>query len=225
MVDMKYVAYYRVSSKEQGDSGLGLESQQYSVRKRFPNLDREFIEVKSGRLVSKRPIFQEAVAYCQKTGATLVVYRIDRLCRNTKEALEIYELLGGNIIFCNLGAEKARKLIITIFFALAEEESSLNSERTTLALAAKKRRGEKLGNPANFTQSGRNAGARVQAERARVSPDNERAQSHALLLRKDGLPFSEVAKKLNEAGFRTSTGGQWCTSTVHRVVQRMGAGR
>ena len=216
---MKYVAYYRVSTKKQGDSGLGLEAQEQIVNRFYPQLEKSFIEIESGKTITDRPILKQAIEFCKTHGHILVVAKVDRLSRDVKDGLTVLDWLPGQIEFCDLPGRPDR-FMLTLYFAFAERERELISIRTKAALQAKKQRGEPTGNPQLFTNRGRVIGAKIQAEAARNNPDNEKAAAHALLLKKNGLTFSEVAKKLNEAGFRTSTGGQWCTSTVHRVVQR-----
>jgi DNA invertase Pin-like site-specific DNA recombinase len=224
MVDMKYVAYYRVSTKKQGDSGLGLEAQQQIVARFYPTLEQEYIEVESAKTITDRPVLKQAIDFCKTNGYTLVVAKVDRLSRDVKDGLTVLDWLPGQIEFCDLPG-KPDRFMLTLYFAFAERERELISIRTKAALQAKKQRGEPTGNPHLFTNKGRVIGAKIQAEAARSNPDNEKATAHALLLREKGLPYNEVAKSLNEAGFRTSKGGQWCTSTVHRVVQRTEAGR
>jgi hypothetical protein len=83
----RFVAYYRVSTIEQGRSGLGLEAQKSAVEQRLNGGPRqlvgEFIEVESGQR-AKRPQLEAALAACKKQKAKLVVAKLDRLSRNTR---------------------------------------------------------------------------------------------------------------------------------------------
>ena len=216
---MKYVAYYRVSTKKQGDSGLGLEAQEQIVNRFYPQIEKSFIEIESGKTITDRPILKQAIEFCKTHGHILVVAKVDRLSRDVKDGLTVLDWLPGQIEFCDLPGRPDR-FMLTLYFAFAERERELISIRTKAALQAKKKRGEPTGNPQLFTNQGRVIGAKIQAEAARSNPDNEKAAAHALLLRSLGFTFNEIAFTLNDKGFRTSTGGQWCTSTVHRVVQR-----
>ena len=216
---MKYVAYYRVSTKKQGDSGLGLEAQEQIVNRFYPQLEKSFIEIESGKTITDRPILKQAIEFCKIHGHILVVAKVDRLSRDVKDGLTVLDWLPGQIEFCDLPGRPDR-FMLTLYFAFAERERELISIRTKAALQAKKQRGEPTGNPQLFTNQGRVIGAKIQAEAARSNPDNEKAAAHALLLRSLGFTFNEIAFTLNDKGFRTSKGGQWCTSTVHRVVQR-----
>jgi DNA invertase Pin-like site-specific DNA recombinase len=76
------VALYRVSTAEQGHSGLGLEAQQASVR---PFVEREgwtlvaeHQDIASGK-DDRRPGFQAALTRCRQLGAVLVAARLDRI--------------------------------------------------------------------------------------------------------------------------------------------------
>ena len=77
---LKYVAYYRVSTKRQGESGLGLEAQQKAVHalaeKYGATIIAEYIEVETGKSV-KRPKLLEAIQHAGLTNATLVVAKLD----------------------------------------------------------------------------------------------------------------------------------------------------
>jgi DNA invertase Pin-like site-specific DNA recombinase len=219
---MKYVAYYRVSTKKQGDSGLGLEAQQQIVARFYPELEQEFIEVESAKTITDRPILKQAIECCKTNGYTLVVAKVDRLSRDVKDGLTVLDWLPGQIEFCDLPG-KPDRFMLTLYFAFAERERELISIRTKAALMALKKQGVALGNPEKFSQSGRVIGARVQAEKARLSPDNERAAAHATLLKKQGLAYDKVAEELNNKGFHTSKGGKWSASTVWRLIQRIEA--
>src|SRR6201996_47906 len=82
----KFVAYYRVSTKRQGRSGLGLEAQQEAVRSYLNggswSLVAEVVEVESGKRADNRPKLAEALSLCRLHGATLIIAKLDRLARN-----------------------------------------------------------------------------------------------------------------------------------------------
>jgi len=87
MANGKFVAYYRVSTQKQGQSGLGLEAQQAAVASYGGawELIREFVEVETGKganPLDKRPKLYTALDICRKQGATLIIAKLDRLARN-----------------------------------------------------------------------------------------------------------------------------------------------
>ncbi len=139
-----YCLYARVSTKRQGDSGLGLQAQRDIVKHFYPDIHREFVEVRSGKNIQDRPILAEAIEYCLKHDMVLVVAKVDRLTRSTKDGLDILDRLKGRIRFCDLPGEPD-KFMLTLFFAFAERERELISIRTKGALKSAKERGKMLG--------------------------------------------------------------------------------
>src|ERR1035438_3194510 len=79
------IAYYRVSTKQQGESGLGLEGQETAVqnyaRQTGATIKASYVEVESGKLAD-RPELLKALAHARRSKATLVVAKLDRLARN-----------------------------------------------------------------------------------------------------------------------------------------------
>ena len=152
MKNGRYVSYLRVSSKKQGDSGLGIESQRQSVENYLDGgkwkLVKEFVEVESGKK-NDRPAFDAALRACRLQNATLIVGKLDRLARNAEFLLKIVRESGSRgVVFCDLPdipEGPAGKLIITQMAAVAEFEGACISARTKAALAAAKRRGTLLG--------------------------------------------------------------------------------
>jgi DNA invertase Pin-like site-specific DNA recombinase len=141
----KIVAYYRVSTKKQGKSGLGLEGQQTTVaeyvRQHAGNLIAEYVEVETGKS-KDRPELLKAIAHAKRSKATLVVAKLDRLARNVAFTSALME---SSIDFVACDNPHANRFTIHILAAVAEHEAEQISQRTKAALAAAKRRGVKLG--------------------------------------------------------------------------------
>ena len=139
------VALYRVSTAEQGHSGLGLEAQQASVRSFVAaqgwTLIGEFSDIASGK-DDRRPGFQAALARCRQLGAVLVAARLDRI---TRRAHTLSQLLEDGISIRAADMPGADDLMMRIYAAMAQKERELISERTRAALAAAKARGAILG--------------------------------------------------------------------------------
>ena len=147
-----YVAYLRVSTQKQGQSGLGLAAQRAAVQA-FPPVARlvaEFVEVESGKK-NERPQLAAALALAKATGATLLIAKLDRLSRN---AGFIFQLRDAGVDFVCCDMPDANTLTVGIFAVLAQHERELISQRTKAALAAKKAQGAQLGTPANLTPRG-----------------------------------------------------------------------
>lgn len=213
----KFVAYYRVSTDKQGQSGLGLEAQQDAVR-RYLNggswsLIGEFTEVESGRK-SRRPQLEAAIALAKKQKATLVVAKIDRLYRN---AYFISKLMHDRVDFVACDNPHANKLTIQILSAVAEHEAELISERTKKALAALKKRGAKLGSPT--PEIGAKASGEVASAKASAFAENVLPIIRDL--RRKGVDtYRDLADALNARGVPTARGGEWHASTVRNYEMR-----
>ena len=107
------MSYLRVSTQKQGHSGLGLESQREIIQNHLYETPpiTEFIEVESGRK-KDRPKLKEALDLCRKTGATLIVAKLDRLARNVSFLSNLLES-DVEIIFCDF--PQANKMVFTKF--------------------------------------------------------------------------------------------------------------
>ena len=143
----KFIAYYRVSTARQGQSGLGLEAQRKAVDDYLNGGDwklvEEFTEVESGKR-NDRPKLDAALAACRKHRATLVVAKLDRLSRN---AAFLLLLRDSKVDFKCADMPEADRFTVGILALVAEREAEMTSKRTRDALAAAKARGVKLGNP------------------------------------------------------------------------------
>src|SRR5262245_563438 len=132
----KFVSYYRVSTGQQGRSGLGLEAQQAAVRNyldgRVGHLVGEFTEIESGHKI-ERPELAKALALCNRYKATLLIARLDRLARNVHF---ISGLMETEVKFVACDMPEATPFMLHIYAAAAQEEARAISARTKAALAA-----------------------------------------------------------------------------------------
>src|SRR5215218_1730642 len=161
------VGLTRVSTAEQGQSGLGLEAQQASVRAFVEaqgwTLVAEYSDVASGK-DDRRPGFQAALARCRQLGAVLVAARLDRI---TRRAHTLSGLLEEGYQIRAADMPGADDLMIRIYAAMAQKERELISERTRAALRAAKARGTVLGGDRGYRPAeGPSAAAAAQARRA-----------------------------------------------------------
>lgn len=210
---MKYVAYYRVSTQRQGQSGLGLEGQQAAVAA-FANgrLVESFTEVESGKNNS-RPELAKAIAACKRLGATLVVAKLDRLARNVAF---VSALMESGVEFVAVDNPTANRLTVHILAAVAEDEARRISERTKAALAAYKARGGKLGNAKNLiTTAAPKARA---ANEAAAKRHRAEALPMAKQLREAGRTLQEIAEILTGRGLLTRRGNAWSATAVMRLL-------
>ena len=219
---MNYVLYFRVSTKKQGESGLGLDAQRAYIDHYYEEkpVIGEFTDIRSGKTIHKRPELQKALALCKQQRATLVVAKIDRLSRDTEQALSIYRGLDGRLESCDI--PNLDKFTLTLFMAIADRERELIGLRTKQALDQKRL---KVG---EWRVSGSNEkkavagliGAQVSREMAEDNENSRRASAFIHSLRKGGLSYPLIAEQLNQAGFRTPRGKQFIATQVRRLHVR-----
>lgn len=212
-----YIAYYRVSTVRQGQSGLGLDAQRQAVSNFVAgagDLLEEFVEVESGKR-NDRPELMAALAACRRLGATLIIAKLDRLARNVAF---VSNLMESGVEFVAVDNPHASKLTIHILCAVAEHEREMISERTKAALRAAKARGVRLGAPGGHPES---------LERARdklAANADERAQTVRPIIadiQRSGLTsYRQIATALNARGIETARGGRWHPATVRNVLLR-----
>lgn len=218
-----FVAYLRVSTQRQGFSGLGLEAQKEIIQNFLydKNPIAEYIEVESGRKTDKgRPKLKEALEVCRKTGAKLIVAKLDRLARNVAFLSQLLES-DVDIIFCDF--PQANKMVLHILAAISQYEAELVATRTKQALAAKKARGAVLGNPDHLLDNLDSAIAKsveTNKRKAEENPNNKRAAAMLKVLAKEGKTLQEMADYLNEQGFTTSKGYKFTRSAVLVLLKR-----
>lgn len=219
---MKYVVYYRVSTKRQGDSGLGLEAQRVYINHylRPDEIAHEFIEVQSAKTIDGRDQLQQAIRLCVSEGYTLAVAKIDRLSRTTEDALAIYKELDGRLYSCDIPTEKGAKMdkfTLTIFMAIADRERELIGIRTKQALDVKREReGEwRIG---QLQKMERANGAST--NRTNAIHDYRRIAGYVSLLRNNGETLQGIANILNNEGHTTRQGRLFTRMTIHRLLQR-----
>jgi DNA invertase Pin-like site-specific DNA recombinase len=200
---MKYVAYYRVSTKRQGLSGLGLEAQRSAVQKFTNNcsdcLIAEFTDVESGKN-DNRPELNKAIEEAKRNNAQLIIAKLDRLSRN---AAFIFTLRDSKVDFICADMPNANSVTIGIMAVLAQDERERISQRTKAALTELKKQGKKLGSPQNLNSIAIERGRETRKQNALESENNKKAGALIVSLRNGGKSFYEITKTLNELGFKT----------------------
>jgi len=207
----KYVAYYRVSTTEQGNSGLGIEAQKETVKQFTKNctdcIIAEFTEIASGKSDTRIELLK-AIEYAKKNDAELLIAKLDRLSRN---AAFIFTLRDTKVKFVCCDLPDANTLTIGIFATMAQHERELISSRTKAALQAKKARGVKLGNPQGFNGIQKAIATRrtkatnnLNSEPTRKVKDRIKEVIELSTYRKESVSLSLIANKLNDAHLTTT---------------------
>ncbi len=215
-MNTNFVCYYRVSTTQQGQSGLGLDAQRQSVRDYAEKVQGtvldEMVEVESGKRVD-RPVLTNAIERCRQTGATLLVAKLDRLSRNLHF---ITTLQQSKVNFLAVDNPHATPFLIHILVAVAEYERTMISTRTKAALDAAKRRGVVLGNPriqSAVVKSAQSRRTGCLENFSRLTPTIREIQSRGIIRLKD------IANELNARGLKTSRGWLFTPTQVHRILR------
>ncbi len=224
----KFVAYRRVSTQEQGRSGLGLEAQSAAVAKHVASvggvLIASYVEVETGKRCD-RPELAKALAHAKRSKAIFVVAKLDRLSRNAAFLCALLDS-GVDVVACD--NPSVNRLTLQILAVLAEDEARRISERTKAALAALKARGGKLGSARPGHWKGKEDARLKGLEKARsvsrrVVQDRKQAAYADLVpsvkeWRDGGLTLQAIADKLNGAGHTTRRGSSWRPAQVQRLL-------
>lgn len=216
-VAQQFITYYRVSTQRQGASGLGLEAQRSAVLTHLAESDKtvieEFLEVETGKgsnALEKRPQLRLALERCRKTGATLLIAKLDRLARNVHF---VSGLIETGVDFVAADMPHANKVMIQMHAVMSEWERDQISERTKAALAAAKARGVVLGatGAANLRRQNEQRQREAQAFRDRLQPVLAGFLAQ-------GLSRRAIVGRLNDLGIKAQLGGAWTYSQVQRLM-------
>lgn len=218
---MQFVSYLRTSTKDQN---LGIEAQrakaQAYAKAQGGQIIAEYEEHESGKN-DARPQLAQAIAECEKTGATLLIAKLDRLSRRVAFLFELKEQLeakGLDAICVDMPEIMKSTLMLGVMASLAQQERELISERTKAALATKKAQGVKLGRP-----KGANLDKAVKASiEKRMNDAQEWAeiQGKAIKRMAKSMNNNQIAITLNEQGRPTRRGGKWTATSVKRILER-----
>lgn len=218
---MRAIGYLRVSTREQGNSKLGLAAQRAAIEAFAEREGIELLavveEVASGGLdLPQRPMLAAALAMARKRKARVLVSKLDRLSRSMDL---VVNLMAQRVLFvvAELGID-VDPFMLHIYAAVAEKERRVIGERTKAALQRKIAQGWKAGNP--HLDEHRWKSSRTNAERAdefarKVMPTIQRMLN-------DGMNRLAIANELNAIGMPTARGGKckWTSASVGNVIRR-----
>lgn len=220
--DRSLITYIRVSTSQQGRSGLGIEAQRHALvhfaKAEGFTVAEEFLEVETGKgadALDRRPQLKAALTAARRLRCQVAVAKLDRLSRDVHF---ISGLMAQKVPFlvAELGPD-VDPFVLHLFAALAEKERAVISTRTRQALAAAKARGVTLGNP-RLHVARRSALKSLSAEAdrfaANVLPIIREAQ------RAGATTLRGIAAALNARGVPTARGGQWHAKSVSNTLER-----
>ena len=203
------IGYVRVSTDEQGRSGLGLEAQLAALQAKAAAKGWEMRlakDVASGKSMNKRPELALALEDLKAHRAdALVASKMDRISRSVVDfatLLETARKQGWHVVMLDLELDTstpAGKMMAHMLAVVAQFEREMAGQRTKDALAAARARGVRLG------------------RRRMIAPTLE---GRILRLRRKGESYEAIAARLNTDGIAAPMGGQWGWTTISRVVKR-----
>jgi DNA invertase Pin-like site-specific DNA recombinase len=228
------IGYLRVSTREQGRSGLGLAAQRFEIEK-FGQQEgftvkswHQDIQTGAGAdALLLRPGLAAGLREARTERCPLIVSRLDRLSRNVHFISGLMEH-KVHFVVAALGRD-CDEFTLHIYASLAEQERRMISERVRAALARSPNR-HKPNHPMRHSERFRlrmralcSAGIRKAAiERAEAYRVHlEWALSHT---GKSGRPIScnAAAKKLNELNLPSPMGGRWNSTGLINMACRLG---
>lgn len=221
----QFIAYYRVSTDKQGQSGLGLEAQRAAVARHIGDspLISEYTEIESGKQSKNRPQLLAAINECKTKKATLVIAKLDRLSRNVAFISSIME---NNTDFVCCDNPHATKLMLHMLAAFAEHEREQISARIKAGLGAIKQEiatnGYRISNAGNkITRLGAPDMTKPQAA-ARTSHQSRQPAPEIIALiqswRSQQWTFQRIADEMNRLQIKPPRGKQWYPSSARNQI-------
>ena len=221
----KAIGYVRVCPQGQADEGVSLAAQRAKIEAWCSLNDAELVAVFedagiSGASMNGREGLHAALKATTK-GMALVTYSISRLARSTRDMLEIAERLdakGADLVSMTEKIDTttaAGRMVFKMLAVLADFERDQIGERTKMALAHKKAKGDVYAStPFGFEAI---AGRLVEVKRESAIVAN------ILKMREAGKSLADIANHLNASGIEGKRGGRWFPSTVRYLIQRQAA--
>jgi len=230
------IGYIRVSTDDQH---LGPEAQLHDLQRWCERQEVTLVETFTDHGVSggkgldskgigldlkKRPALMEAIqALKDRDAGILLVAKRDRLARDAMLAAMVERLLerSGAVVRSADGvgggdgpADKFQRQILD---AASEYERALIRARTAAALAAKRRKGEKLGGDCPYGwQAVEGPGGKLMLV---PEPEETRVLQWISIMREAGLSYQKVADRLNDEGVQ-ARGSRWHKQTIVRLLAR-----
>lgn len=222
MRPMKAIVYIRVSTEEQGKSGLGLEAQRQKALAYCQLHDHEVVEVVedagvSGKSLNRPGMGRVLQAIDRREVEVVVVAKLDRATRSVRDLGELLERFNrAKVALASVSehldtSTAAGRMVVGMLGVIAQWERETIVERITDAMAVKRRRGERV---SRFAPTGwRFDGHRLVEDAERMS-----ALALARRLRKEGHSLRAIAAVLNAVGHRTQVGRQHHAMSVKRML-------
>ena len=218
------IGYVRVSTDQQGESGLGIEAQQQKIRAYCDlyNLKLLYItsDIASGKNL-KRPGLLDALSDLEAGKATgIIIAKLDRLTRSVRDLGSLLDRYFSSSFQLAVVEEMidtktaAGRLTLNLLVSVAQWERETTGERTSAALRAKRARGERTGGKLPY-------GYRMALDGKLIKDEAEqRVLAYILQLYIKRVNCNRIATMLNAEGYKTKTGMNWRALGVTRIIKR-----
>jgi len=220
---MRVFGYVRVSTKDQAESGLGMEAQIKKIKAYCDLYELELVDILiddgySGKTLD-RPALKELIQRLEKGEAEgVVIAKLDRLTRSVADmGILLEKIFNKKQLFSVSENVDTRtpsgRLVLNVLISVAQWERETIVERTKDALKAKRERGEKTGGDVPFGYDEKDG---------KLIPNEKEQRIIELIkrLRDKGYGLKRIAKYLNENGFRTKKGKSFTHIQVRRILAR-----
>lgn len=219
------IGYCRVSTTEQAQQGVSLKAQRSRIKAYCQSHDLDLSSIHadegiSGRRQGNRPALNEALREVCDSNGTLICYSLSRLARSTRDALDISQRIqraGAKLVLLTERVDTrspAGKLFFVLLAALAEFESQVIGERTRMALAYKRERGERWSGQPPF-------GFAFKKGKLHPKKSEQEIIRRIRRLRRQGLTYRAIADRLNEDGIRNRNGKPFAFQSIAVVLKRV----
>src|SRR5215472_4372673 len=220
------ISYIRVSSEEQADSGLGLETQRQRIAAYCQMKGLRLAEVfedpgvSGGKPLASRPAGSKLLATAKKGKVLVIVAKLDRLFRSVTDAANViddFDKKGIQLVSIGEGFDmtspygRAMAQMASVF---AELERAMIRERTRSAMSVKRARGERISGHAPY---GWDFGPRG---RLVANSGEQQTIVYVRQLRGKGLSYRGIATRLDREGIRPKRGRRWIHTTVKSILLR-----
>jgi DNA invertase Pin-like site-specific DNA recombinase len=218
------IGYIRVSTDEQAESGLSLESQRKKVQAYCDlyglALEDLLTDTTSGKSINGRPAFKRLLFLAETNQVEhVVILKLDRMARNTREAIEVAELFASKGVNLHSVSERidtssaGGRLFFTLMAAVAQWEREVIVERTKAALDVRRQNGQRISGQAPY-------GFRFDEDGGVVVDWGEQGTIETVkALRAQGLSLNKISEHLKAHGFRNRNGNGFDKSAVSEMLK------
>ena len=222
----KAVIYIRVSTTQQVEDGVSLDTQAAKLKQYCELNDLDVVEIISDNGISgkttNRPGFQKVMNMRNnKSVDVIAVYSLSRFARNTIDTLNIVENMNKKAVSLYSFTEKIDtssaigRFFLTTLASLAQLEREQLAERTKAALQYKKSNNERIGQIP--------FGKQLNADGTHLenNPNEQQAIKLVFQLRSDGLSYAAIASELERRNIANKAGlSKWNKSQIFRIIKK-----